>query len=278
METDDGRPHSHSPQHLDRRGTARARSGRTRMPFASRRWPRLSASAREASTGTSTTARALLEEMLDTWERVVIDEAIERVEAGGGDARAKLERLFALASSPEARALGSVDLAVRHWGPAREAVAERLRRVDNRRMEYMRSLFAALSARTRVRSRPAACSSSRVHRQPLHRRRPWAARPRRGRGAGAEAAALLAGRDRPIGPGCYMSLRSIWLLSERSGAGVRPKAGDPGATARKFFALSGSQSGLAGIHSAVACVHCDHGRIPRSARGRSVSIARYSSR
>src|SRR6202023_3240613 len=57
--------------------------------------------------------RALLEEMLDTWERVVIDEAIERVEAGGGDARAKLERLFALASSPEARALGSIDPAVR---------------------------------------------------------------------------------------------------------------------------------------------------------------------
>jgi AcrR family transcriptional regulator len=87
--------------------------------------------------------RALLEEMLDTWERVVIDEAIERVEAGGGDARAKLERLFALASSPQARALGSIDLAVRHWAPREQAVAERLRRVDDRRMEYMRSLFAA---------------------------------------------------------------------------------------------------------------------------------------
>src|ERR1700736_2378950 len=43
--------------------------------------------------------RALLEEMLDTWERVVIDEAIERVEGDGGDARAKLLRLFALASA-----------------------------------------------------------------------------------------------------------------------------------------------------------------------------------
>ena len=42
---------------------------------------------------------ALLEEMLDTWERVVIDEAIERVEAGGGDARAKLRRLFELGPS-----------------------------------------------------------------------------------------------------------------------------------------------------------------------------------
>jgi len=84
---------------------------------------------------------ALLDEMLDTWERVVIDEAIERVEAGGGDARKKLQRLFALASSPGARGLGSVDVAVRHWARRDRAVAKRLRRVDNRRMEYMRSLF-----------------------------------------------------------------------------------------------------------------------------------------
>jgi AcrR family transcriptional regulator len=87
--------------------------------------------------------RALLEEMLDTWERVVIDEAIEGVEAGGGDARAKLQRLFALASSREARALGSIDLAIREWARRDKSVARRLRRVDNRRMEYMRSLFAA---------------------------------------------------------------------------------------------------------------------------------------
>src|SRR5881394_837738 len=42
---------------------------------------------------------ALLEEMLDAWERLVIDEVIERVEAGGGDGKAKLQRLFTLASS-----------------------------------------------------------------------------------------------------------------------------------------------------------------------------------
>src|SRR5918997_6807002 len=42
---------------------------------------------------------ALLEEMLDTWERVVVDQVIERVEREGGDARAKLRRLFALAVS-----------------------------------------------------------------------------------------------------------------------------------------------------------------------------------
>src|SRR5215208_8307350 len=43
--------------------------------------------------------RALLEEMLDTWERVGVDEVIERVESDGGDARAKLRRLFAIAAS-----------------------------------------------------------------------------------------------------------------------------------------------------------------------------------
>jgi AcrR family transcriptional regulator len=85
--------------------------------------------------------RALLQEMLDTWERVSIDEVIERVEGEGGDARATLRRLFALASSSER--LLRIDLAVRDWARRDEAVAERLRRIDNRRMDYMRSLFGA---------------------------------------------------------------------------------------------------------------------------------------
>jgi AcrR family transcriptional regulator len=87
--------------------------------------------------------RALLEEMLDAWERAMIDEVIERVESEGGDARAKLRRLFALASSSDARVLLGVDLAIRDWSRRDKKVAKRLRRVDNRRMEYMRSLFGA---------------------------------------------------------------------------------------------------------------------------------------
>ena len=87
--------------------------------------------------------RALLEEMLDAWERVMIDEAIKRVEGEGGDARAKLGRLFALASSREARGLLKIDLAIRDWARRDKTVAKRLRRVDNRRMEYMRPLFGA---------------------------------------------------------------------------------------------------------------------------------------
>jgi AcrR family transcriptional regulator len=84
---------------------------------------------------------ALLEEILDAWERTSIDEAIEQVEAGGGDARTKLRRLFDLAAA--SRDLLKVDLAVRDWARRDPAVAKRLRRVDNRRMDYMRSLFGA---------------------------------------------------------------------------------------------------------------------------------------
>jgi AcrR family transcriptional regulator len=86
--------------------------------------------------------RALLEEMLDTWERVGVDAVIERVEGDGGNARAKLRQLFAIASSSDE--LLKIDLAVRDWARRDKAVAKRLRRVDNRRMDYMRSLFGAL--------------------------------------------------------------------------------------------------------------------------------------
>src|SRR6202022_1420015 len=81
--------------------------------------------------------------MLDTWERTMIDEVIERVESEGGDARARLRRLFALAASEEARGPLKAELGVRDWSRREQAVAERLRRVDNRRMDYLRSLLAA---------------------------------------------------------------------------------------------------------------------------------------
>jgi AcrR family transcriptional regulator len=84
---------------------------------------------------------ALLAEMLDAWERVVIDEVIERVEGEGGDARAKLRRLSAIAGS--SGDLVKIELAIRDWARRDKAVAQRLKRVDNRRMDYMRSLFGA---------------------------------------------------------------------------------------------------------------------------------------
>ncbi len=84
--------------------------------------------------------RALLDEMLDTWERASTDEVIERVERQGGDVRVRLRRAGALTFSDW---LLPIDLAVRDWARREPTVAERLRRVDNRRMDYLRSLFGA---------------------------------------------------------------------------------------------------------------------------------------
>jgi len=87
--------------------------------------------------------RALLEEMLDSWERKATDEVLERVERHGGDVRAKLRLAGALTFSSE---LLPIDLAIRDWARRDEAVAARLRRVDNRRMDYLRQLFGAICA------------------------------------------------------------------------------------------------------------------------------------
>jgi AcrR family transcriptional regulator len=86
--------------------------------------------------------RALLESILDTWERTSVDEVIERVDGEGGDSRARLRRLSSLAGAEPL----AIDLAIRDWSRRDRAVAERLRRVDNRRMDYMRSLFSDFCA------------------------------------------------------------------------------------------------------------------------------------
>jgi len=85
---------------------------------------------------------ALLEEMLDTWERKATDEAMERAQRKGADVRTRLRRAGVLTFSAE---LLPIDLAVREWARHDEAVAERLRRVDNRRMDYLRQLFREIS-------------------------------------------------------------------------------------------------------------------------------------
>ena len=84
---------------------------------------------------------ALLQEMLDTWERKATDEVLERVERRGDDVRSRLRRAGALTFSAE---LLPIDLAVRDWARRDQAVAERLRRVDNRRLDYLRLLFGAI--------------------------------------------------------------------------------------------------------------------------------------
>ena len=85
---------------------------------------------------------ALLEEMLDTWERRSTDEVLERVEREGGDPREKVRRAGMLTFSSD---LLPIDLAIRDWSRRDEAVAARLRRVDNRRMEYLRSLIGTFT-------------------------------------------------------------------------------------------------------------------------------------
>jgi AcrR family transcriptional regulator len=82
--------------------------------------------------------QAFLEELLDTWEHRSTDEALERVEKEGGDARNKVRRAGMLTFS---EALLPIDLAIRDWARRDRSVAKRLRRVDNRRMDYLRTLI-----------------------------------------------------------------------------------------------------------------------------------------
>jgi AcrR family transcriptional regulator len=87
--------------------------------------------------------RALLDEMLDTWEGRSTEDVIDRVEHEGGDAMARARRAAELTFSEE---LLPIDLAVRDWSRRDPAVADRLRRVDNFRMDYLRTLLGTVCA------------------------------------------------------------------------------------------------------------------------------------
>jgi AcrR family transcriptional regulator len=87
--------------------------------------------------------QALLTEMLDRWEHAATDEVLERVQCRGGDPRERAQRAGALTLSDE---LLPIDLAVRDWARRDPTVARRLRRVDNRRMEYLRTQMRAICA------------------------------------------------------------------------------------------------------------------------------------
>ena len=85
---------------------------------------------------------ALLLEMLDTWEKAAVEDVIARLESEPAEPRAKLQHLFKLAAAaPEALA---VELALRDWSRRDREIAARLQRVDDRRMAYLRTLFAPL--------------------------------------------------------------------------------------------------------------------------------------
>jgi AcrR family transcriptional regulator len=82
--------------------------------------------------------QALLDALLDAWEHRSTDEVLVKVEEEGGDARDKVRKAGMLTFS---RDLLPIDLAVRDWARRDRAVAQRLRRVDNNRMEYLRALI-----------------------------------------------------------------------------------------------------------------------------------------
>lgn len=86
--------------------------------------------------------QALLDEMLDSWEKAVVEDVIASVESQPADPRAKLQQLFELAPSVDF----AVELALRDWSRRDRDVAERLRRIDSRRMEYLRLLFGQFCA------------------------------------------------------------------------------------------------------------------------------------
>ncbi|QUH06456.1 TetR/AcrR family transcriptional regulator [Saccharopolyspora erythraea] len=83
---------------------------------------------------------ALLEAMLDAWERESVDDVLERIEREGGDVLDKVRLAGQLTFSGDR--LLPIDLAVRDWARRDQAVAERLRRVDNRRMQLSRDAFS----------------------------------------------------------------------------------------------------------------------------------------
>lgn len=86
--------------------------------------------------------RDFLEKMLDTWERAVVEDVILEIEQQGGGPRERLQQLFELARRSTTTAEGrGAELAIRDWSRRDRAVEDRLRRIDERRMEFMRALF-----------------------------------------------------------------------------------------------------------------------------------------
>jgi len=82
---------------------------------------------------------ALLAELLDEWERRSTRDVIAQTTAEDVDATERIRRAGQLTFSD---ALHRIDLAVRTWARHDESVAARLRRIDNERMDFLRTMFA----------------------------------------------------------------------------------------------------------------------------------------
>jgi AcrR family transcriptional regulator len=101
---------------------------------------------------------ALLDAMLDTWERESIDDVQQRLDRDGGDPKRKIKLAGVLTFSNDR--LLPIDLAVRSWARHDESVARRLRRVDDQRMALLREMigtFCSDPAEVEARSLLAFC-------------------------------------------------------------------------------------------------------------------------
>ena len=84
---------------------------------------------------------ALLQALLDDWEQRGTEAIIEEVDREGRDAYQRAYRLWAMTvGDPKLTA----ELAIRDWSRRDEAVAARVRRIDDRRMGYLRSLLVEI--------------------------------------------------------------------------------------------------------------------------------------
>lgn len=83
----------------------------------------------------------LLTEVLDDWEQRSVDDVRELVDARGGEPAERIARAGSRTFSDE---LVQLDLAVRSWAMRDTTVRERLRRVDDARIEFLRTEFSKL--------------------------------------------------------------------------------------------------------------------------------------
>jgi AcrR family transcriptional regulator len=84
---------------------------------------------------------ALLTAMLDAWERESVDDVLERARDADGDVvdRARIAGQLTFSNDR----LLPIDLAVRAWARRDLDVAQRLHRVDNRRMQVLREAIGS---------------------------------------------------------------------------------------------------------------------------------------
>ena len=86
-----------------------------------------------------------VERVLDRWEQRAVGDVITRLESHDASPRERLRELFGMATAFVGEGGITIELAVRDWARRDPAVAARLAAVDERRMDYLRTLFRQLT-------------------------------------------------------------------------------------------------------------------------------------